>query len=175
MHSGTIGGPVRSGGAARKSNRFRPTSWRRWKIAEATPGFLIWRPRQIDSFETKLIKGDEPLMIVRAFKFNRYDPDALVDLTPPSCPFGLYLANANLSSGDIKAIGRMTHLEMLDLSGCKISDQDLVEIAKLTNLRLLNVSRTRVTEDGAPDLAKLRHLKALDLRGSTWATSACAT
>jgi Leucine-rich repeat (LRR) protein len=71
--------------------------------------------------------------------------------------------SAVVTDFDLKLIGRIKHLQSLNLAGIKISDLGAAELKPLTELRSLDLSQTDVTNKVAGELAGLPNLERLSL------------
>src|SRR5438128_533993 len=64
------------------------------------------------------------------------------------------------------ALGRLTTLEELDLSGAPVNDESAKQLAQLVNLRKLRLSYTDLTDAAYAGLKSLPRLEHLDLAGN---------
>jgi internalin A len=64
------------------------------------------------------------------------------------------------------ALGGLTTLEELDLSGAPVNDESAKQLAQLVNLRSLRLSYTDLTDAGYAGLKSLSRLERLDLAGT---------
>jgi internalin A len=74
---------------------------------------------------------------------------------------GLGLALTSIK--DYKALGQLTSLRWLDLTGCSPDDAAVKDLVGLKNLQLLNVGTSKVSDAGLKELAGLTELQSLDL------------
>lgn len=75
-------------------------------------------------------------------------------------------AARDLSDEDLKSIGKLTHLEFLDLTHTAITDSGLAHLKRLRSLRKIDVSHTQVSDAGLAHLKALPKLDLLDVRGT---------
>jgi Leucine-rich repeat (LRR) protein len=74
----------------------------------------------------------------------------------------LYL-NDKITDKGLAALGRLTPLRALDLTGCPVSGEGLASLGGLKNLRELALSQTRVDDKGLAHVTKLPRLRVLEL------------
>lgn len=121
--------------------------------------------------------------------------DGTHDLSPlralaPDGLFGLHAAESAVDDRQLRYLGGLTGLQILDLSGTRVTAAGLVHlqslerledlslwdtavsdaalrlIGRLTSLRHLGLGNTRVTDEGLRHLAELRSLRVLHLWGT---------
>lgn len=72
----------------------------------------------------------------------------------------------SIGAAGFKAIGQMTSLRHLRVSGTAVTDQTAISLSGLTNLAALSLQHTAVTDDGLLLLASMPKLKELNLYGT---------
>jgi hypothetical protein len=75
----------------------------------------------------------------------------------------LYLTDWSLQDDDIKRLGMLAHLRVLDLSGCTVSTRGLGLLTGIPSLEHLGLSET-VIEQSVEALKTLRQLKMLSIQ-----------
>ena len=78
----------------------------------------------------------------------------------------LILDGSNLTNDDLREIGKMKHLTVLDLRNNPISDEGIAHLAKLTSLKHLALPGTKITDRALEHLIELKNLRYLDLIGT---------
>ncbi len=74
----------------------------------------------------------------------------------------------------VESLGRLAHVEELDLNYCQLSDESLVNLKRLPKLRSLGLRNTSVTDSGVARLAELSELEVLSLTGARVTSAALA-
>jgi hypothetical protein len=75
----------------------------------------------------------------------------------------LFLYQSGANDSDMAYVGKMTGLEVLNISNTKVSDGGLAELAELKNLQQLMASTTAITDAGLAHLHGLKSLLVVEL------------
>jgi Leucine-rich repeat (LRR) protein len=76
----------------------------------------------------------------------------------------LNLRDVQFAEGELQLVGKLIHLETLDLGSSNVTDEDLSLLAGLENLRELSLESTNIDGRGIAALRHLEHLQSLSLR-----------
>ncbi len=87
----------------------------------------------------------------------------------------LRMAKTGLKDADLKLIGQISPLVVLDIRGNPISDKGIESLASLQNLDYLWFSATNVTPKCIKSIKKMPHLKGITLSMNTWSPQAKAS
>lgn len=74
--------------------------------------------------------------------------------------------SSRITDDDIKRIGQLKYLDILDLSDLPVTDQSLAYIGRLVHLTILRIDRARITDVGLRKLSGLTELEILSLDGN---------
>lgn len=77
-----------------------------------------------------------------------------------------------VTDDDLKMIGRLTHLQHLDIRSTEVTDQGLRHLRGLTDLQSLSLYRANITDEGLQYLGGLTRLRKLHLDGASQVTDA---
>ncbi len=78
----------------------------------------------------------------------------------------IWLNDAKVGDAGMAHLGRLTNLDILDLTGTRVSDTGLAHLAGLTSLETLCLRNTAVTGRGLVHLEGMKKLWTLDLYGA---------
>lgn len=105
--------------------------------------------------------------------FEQHDRQYLADLnvsdgdlrflTRPPDAEELALGNTSVTAGGIKHLVELTKLRWLDLTATNVDDQAFSQLAGLEQLEHLVLERTKISDRSMPVIAKFRKLEILDL------------
>lgn len=73
----------------------------------------------------------------------------------------------SITDQDIQAVGQLTQLSYLQLSGTHVKDRGMVSLQNLTKLRHLGLRGTDITAAGMASVAGLHQLESLSLAHTT--------
>jgi Leucine-rich repeat (LRR) protein len=97
-----------------------------------------------------------------------YDPKAILTLSESTKLKRLRINNAEITDGQLELIGKISQLELLDLSGCnQVTDAGVLSLAKLSKLKNLSLGSPSITDASLEVICQLPSLGALTLQGCT--------
>jgi hypothetical protein len=121
-------------------------------------------------------KPDQPLTDAHLDSIQQLDTVPILNLAAVPSPTqqlsvlcqlpqakNLFLYQSGVSDSDLAYVGKMTGLEVLNISNTKITDAGIAELAKLTNLQQLVASSTVITDAGLAHLHGLKALRVVEL------------
>lgn len=95
-----------------------------------------------------------------------YDPKAILTLSESTKLKRLRVNNADIADEQLELIGKISKLELLDLSGCnQITDAGVLSLAKLSKLKNLSLGSPSITDASLEVIGQLPSLGALTLQG----------
>ena len=110
--------------------------------------------------------ADPGLRRLRLAESNMDDEGLVVLSKSPSIELLDLTRCVGVTSAGVNAIGQMTGLKNLKLSGPSIDDDSVRSLANLNNLAALSLQQTAVTDQGFKSLAPLKKLTELTLYGT---------
>ena len=121
-----------------------------------------WRIGEANRSIKKFRSGDS-FIFGGSTKLNLYEIEALGRMTELK---DLYLSGPNITDETLLILQRLNKIEHLNLHESAITDMGLVHLSKLGNLRFLSVRSTSISGNGLIYLKNLKQLEILDLTGT---------
>jgi phage-related protein len=107
---------------------------------------------------------DIPALSVSFFGKANYNSQRLTELQPLQEQIvSLQLAKMPVTNNDLAWIGKLPHLEKLNLNYTQVTDEGLSQLTSLTALESLSLTGTGVTAKGITGFLQKRHVKELFL------------
>jgi hypothetical protein len=141
-------------------------SWLAWRsrglvrsVAAAIAGAVLFgcQPRTVPESAMPLSQSDAEA--VR--ELDPFDPAYL--LNSEGRIVKLRLTDRHLTMAALKAVGKLTALEVLNLDRSDVADEGIAQLKDLPKLRHLGVSGTLITDEGFAGLANLKGLSSIYL------------
>ena len=122
-----------------------------------------WRIAEANRSIKQYRSGDSFIIGSSSPKLNLYEIEALGRMTELK---DLYLSGPNITDETLPILQRLNKLERLNLNESVITDMGLVHLSKLANLQILHVRSTSINGIGFIYLKNLKQLQILDLTGT---------